>query len=72
MSDKLWWQYDRGGGETYAKSDIGTSKLLVDSKYRGWNYTAVISISNKITSFGLCLLQRVSAEAFFRYDTRLV
>ena len=32
----------------------------------------VRSISNKITSFGLCLLQRVSAEAFFRYDTRLV
>ena len=30
------------------------------------------SISNKITSFGLCLLQRVSAKAFFRYDTRLV
>ena len=32
----------------------------------------VESISNKITSFGLCLLQRVSAKAFFRYDTRLV
>ena len=33
-----------GGGETYDKSDIGTSKLLADGKYRGWQYTAVINI----------------------------
>ena len=42
MSDKLCWQYDRG--KTYDKSDIGTSKLLADGKYRGWHYTAVINI----------------------------
>ena len=42
MSDKLYWQYDRG--KTYDKNDIGTSKLLADSKYRGWHYTVVINI----------------------------
>ena len=42
MSDKLRWQYDRG--KTYDKSDIGTSKLLADGKYRGCHYTAVINI----------------------------
>ena len=42
MSDKLCWHYDRG--KTYDKSDIGTSKLLADGKYRGWRYTAVINI----------------------------
>ena len=31
-------------GETYDKSDIGTSKLLADGKYRGWHYTAGIYI----------------------------
>ena len=43
MSDKLCWQYDRG--KTYDKSDIGTSKLLADGKYRGWHCTAVNNIS---------------------------
>ena len=42
MSDKLCWQCDRGA--TYDKSDIVTSKLLADGKYRGWHYTAVINI----------------------------
>ena len=42
MSDKLCWQYDRG--KTYDKSDIGTSILLANGKYRGWHCTAVINI----------------------------
>ena len=41
MSYKLCWQYDRG--KTYDKSNIGTSKLLTDGKYRGWHCTAVIN-----------------------------